>query len=298
MLLIDDRFIYASSRIRRLTTQLFSYTYGYTIFGGDGSDGDLTVSASATLDGTIHQYDNLTINASQTLSCADAAPTGLFILVKNKLVINGTISANGVGALGGVGGTAAVRATLGMNAYNLSRDATILAGIGLGAGGGGGGSASYVGVAGGGAGGAGGIGGTIPTGNGAVGTATSNIKISQVILGGLDANLFVWGAGGGGGEYAVGADGGAGGNGGGILYIECGKLFFNTGAILSANGANGVASTNGAGGGGGGGLLLVRAKSIETNNGTLSVAGGTGGVGGAGDGGNGAEGLAILSELG
>lgn len=63
-----------------------------------GSDGDVTISAKTTIPRNVMYYDNLTIDASITLTCK----TGVTIIhVKNTLTLNGTISANGCGGASG-----------------------------------------------------------------------------------------------------------------------------------------------------------------------------------------------------
>jgi len=81
-----------------LPTSAFCLTTGAGgfIYFGDGSDGSLTVSADTNLtsssnDTVVKQYNNLTIDASFTLS-TDTACKALVIFVKNTCTINGIIS--------------------------------------------------------------------------------------------------------------------------------------------------------------------------------------------------------------
>lgn len=75
---------------------------GWALLFGDGSDGNVTISATTTLSRDMY-YNNLTVNAGVTLNT-----NGYRIFVKGTLTNNGTIQNNGTNAVAGVGGGAGV----------------------------------------------------------------------------------------------------------------------------------------------------------------------------------------------
>lgn len=289
-------------------------------FKGDGSDGSVTVSGAtnistiddATTPGLI-QATNMTINASQTLTI----DTGwAYILCTGTLTISGTIDADGQGEPGGTGGSGAGVDRQGRPACNMGgtwvnlndadadsafEAAAAVPGALSGAGGGAASDSSdVIAGAGGGACGYGGRGGK-PSGVGA-GNAQDLSAVANFTgpMNGhrLLAGALYRGAGGGGG---TGTSNSSGATGGGVIYIECNELVFNSGAIMTADGDNGVeAAFGGNGGGGGGGVVIVRTDTITTNSGTITVTGGSGaGVGssgGNGGGGNGAAGYSLITS--
>jgi len=92
------------------------------------------------------------------------------------------------------------------------------------------------------------------------------------------ATIFLGSGGGGGGSHDnLSLAGQTGGDGGGIIFIIANSLS-NSGTI-SANGADGTATTDrrGASGGGAGGSILIQANSF-TNSNTVTATGGTGGA--------------------
>lgn len=249
------------------------------VFGGDESDGDVTISTGTDISGTVKQYGDLTINSGVTLTAQNTV-----IFVKGTLTINGTISATGGGLAPGT---------------SLNADLQVISPCGGGGGGGDGDGGD--GSAGGTSGGAGGAGGSYSAHtNGYDGSAASASKrefganIASLAL------LTCRGAGGGAGANG----GGGGGYGGGVLLIECETLVFSASGVLSADGAAGDAAPSGgkgAGGGGGGGFILVRAKSIITNAGTIHANGGAGGAASgtmiSGAGGTGGAGYAVIVDV-
>ena len=259
---------------------------GFANYGGDGSDGDVTISVNTDISESVKQYNTLTINAGITLTAKNC-----IIGVKGKLTVNGTISANGGGYAGGTGATATPW-TPGTSAETTMRKFS--------GGGGGGGGGSYsdangAGGVGGSAGGAGGAGGTGTHGNGGDGSAPTAVKQGYFKYSTKIFTCFSMGGGGGQGGSDTGNDQ-IGGAGGGFIIIECNNFDFNTGAIISANGNTGTSgSTPIGGGGGGGGTILVRYKTIEDNLGTLQALGGAGGADHGGDGGAGSTYLEAIS---
>ena len=265
-------------------------------FGGDGSDGDVTISANTALSEdpsgssiALKQYRNLTINSGVTLSLASGVH-GMILAVQGRLELrdNATISVNGRGGLGGSPGSPG-----GAGGY--------------GGGGGGGDSMHGDGSAGGGttyrfgpAAGAGGAGG-IGDGNGDNGTRYPILAERDIYWRSL-RNIMMYGAGGGGNAPGGGGGGGAGG---GFLIVNCNILSVASGATLQARGINGTGATNyGGGGGGAGGTLVVLAnhvigetpENVETN--MCNVSGGTGAVvSSSGNGGNGAAGYKRVIQL-
>jgi len=269
-------------------------------FGGDGSDGSLTVSSNTQLAEdpagsalVYKQYTNVLIEAGYTLSIASGCH-GLVLAVQGKLELESgaKIDVNSRGAAGGAGGGGSANGAEG--------------GVGgYGGGGGGGGSATYEGGRGGSPYGMGGTGrGGSGGGVGAAGSAgVRAVRFEDDVCWRSLVNQYVPGAGGGGG----GADGGAGGAGGGFILVNCAVFAINSGT-LEAKGAvgNNGGSGAGGGGGGGGGTIIVLADRITGPHshsyiqGTLcdvsAGAAGSGG-GGGGNGGAGAAGYKRVIEL-
>jgi len=272
---------------------LFSnFQEGFLSFGGDGSDGDVTISINTDISGLTKQYNNLTINAGITLTAKDS-----IIGVKGILTVNGTISANAGGSSGGTCPELTGNDKTKQGTNGTAGDTT---GCG-GSGGGGGGAYSWNGVDYGIAGGvggacqqsggtAGGVGGAGGNGN-AVG-ATYLISAKAWYRGDYLISIGD-GAGGAAGSAAKLAtnghcNGGAGGVGGGWLYIEARNVTVSATGVISANGANGSNGSAtggdsiggpaaGGGGGGGGGVLVIR-YSTYSDSGSVTANGGTGGA--------------------
>ena len=260
---------------------------GLAIFG-DGSDGDVTISANTNLSRDM-SYNNLTVNAGFTLN-----PNGYRIFVKGTLTNNGTIARNGNNGAGGdgngVGGAGLAVGSLGGSGAGGNGTASGGAGAGGGGSGGGvilisartvtnngtisvnagnGGNANWSGPDANGGGGtsqnpsegaAGGKGGNASTyTGGAGGSVTTPIdKVRNAVLGILlkDAgtNKVLGGAGGGGGAgVGTGHAGGGGGGGGGlIIFIYNGAIWgteqANGGSGGTGHGASGQAGANGSNG--------------------------------------------------
>ena len=288
------------------------------MYFGDGSDGDVTISSNTSIN-EVKRYDNLTINAGQTLTSTATSEATLIIQVRNTLTINGSISMNDKGGLGGDGGTAGTPETGGGSPWSWNGDA--VAG-GLGAGGNAGhkdtgSDAVELGTGGSGAGGRNPDVTTVTAGRK---TAPPNIRFGIPFYiansmpqiygaggsGGTGGNAGPHSISGGTGLGGYGALGGTGGKGGGGLIIMAKDIVFNSGATISANGqqgivggigVNGACSNNssntngvggdgaGAGGGGEGGYIVVLYETI-VNDGTMTVTAGAsniGGIGGRGD---------------
>ena len=283
-------------------------------FGGDGSDGALTITSGTTtvdLGGAqffIKQYSSISITGTGKLAFTNPHANGTHIILKSKgdVVLTSStvpnIDASGMGANASTGAQASIGAAYGngpdgqgnSNGYTtpggtkLTYSDFIFASAGMingravyispGAGGGTGVTTGGNYRATGGGGGASYLfnGGTSPQGsNGTAGTGV--------------------GAGGGGSSsYNNGYPGSymnaPGGRGGGAVLIECAGALNFAGAIWSKGlaGANGssYSSGTGSGGGGAGGTITILYNTLTANTGTFDNSGGAGGsnsyTGGAG----------------
>ncbi len=256
--------------------------------GGDGSDGNLSITSGTTNINLnqIYEYKTIDIGASGTLSTASS--NGLmWIKCKGDCNIAGTINLQGKGGPGGAQNTSGA-GDPGSNGYNTSSfDASNhfggagQAGSEDSSGGGGGGSISA---------GTGGAASSSASGSSG-GTALTASKFEQYAMA-LNRALYI-AAGSGGGSGGVGSDGagadgfaGAGGAGGGAIIIEVwGKLTISgTINCAGANGSNASAPSGGGnyalggGGGGGGGLILIIYYDDFSDTGTYNVAAGSGGT--------------------
>lgn len=236
---------------------------------GDGSAGDVVVSANTTWD-TLgangnRQFRDCTVAAGVTLT----VPSGTIIRCAGRFTNEGTIVV-GSGALGGLGAGSGIVPGTGVSlrvpGAGLTGPDTFLVsggsrGIGLpreraavlrdpSPGGGGG---SYLLDSNGGAGGGG----------------------LLVLAQGAFVNSGTIRADGEGGD-----EGGAGGGGGGVVILASATSVATTGAVRAKGGVGSQAVGNrGAGGGGGGGIVQLVAPSISVDDGTIDVAGGDGGAG-------------------
>lgn len=261
---------------------------------GDGSDGDVTISAGTTTLTRSMFYNNLTLNGGNL-------NTGLFrVFCLNTIY---AISGSFISVDGGAG-TAASGASSGNNGAVTTGEAGAN-GAGTkgvtGANGAGGNNSAIsifaIGTASGGVGGKGGA-GTNPGGsNSGTIDSTGSKPLNpdpHVLFGTLIAAGGVGGQGGssgGGSGVAAGGGGGGGGAGGSVIYL-CAKAVNGTGGTLSfqsnggdgGSGGAGAGANCGGGGGGGGGaggtaILVYRYLAAPTID--LSLKGGTGGAGGA-----------------
>jgi hypothetical protein len=255
---------------------------------GDGSDGDVVISAPTSLSKDMF-YNDLTINNGITLTS-----NGFRIYVKGTLTNNGTISnpgGNGGNSSAGVGGTAgaagaagtlggggagAIGATCtGNGSYTNGNNGDALANS-IGGDGGNGGAAQT----------------TNPATAGIKGVQTASKTTprsiglaDEMIETGATVAIMKGGVGGGSGGASsnstgtpVAQSGGAGG-GAGIIFIS-GKTIVNAGSISAKGGDAGTSSvTTGTGcaggsGGGGGGFIYIRYNSL-TGAGTITALGGS-----------------------
>jgi len=246
-------------------------------FGGDGSDGALTVTSGNTAidlgsaQVVIKNYSSISITGTGSISFTNHHANGTHIILKSKGDVTLTsstapmIDASGMGANGGAA------TTIGASTSGTGNNGTD--------------GKSY---------------GIIPTTNkgliatGTAGTAATLAYPSAFIdkLWGKYPHAFI-GAGGASGDVATGIGGsatsGKGGDGGPTLIIECfGALNFTTAGGISVAGKNGGAVSNSAsnykvmgGGGGAGGLCIVLYNTLTAASGTITVSGGTGSTGAA-----------------
>lgn len=242
-------------------------------YGGDGSDGALTVTSGTTnidLGGAaifIKNYSSISITGTGKVTFSNPHAGGTIVIFKcqGNLVLTSTtapmIDLTGIGA---AGGAAESNGTEGNGIVDVS---TSHKGVG---------ATTTSGAS----------GGTAYTEKGQY-ASDDAFRLSRL------TRILACGSGGGGGDSVAGATGGAGGRGGGVLIIECdGDINFTTANGISVNGTDGTAGGNGigggagAGGGGGGaaGMALITYKTATATSGTITAAGGKGGNGGLDDG--------------
>lgn len=268
-------------------------------FGGDGSDGALTITTGTTtidLAGAktiVKNYSSISITGDGKLAFSNPHATGSIVIIKSQGGITLTSSSTsvidlvGIGAEGGTGGAAGSAGTDGTASTGMWNP-TFNFGVGC---------ASTTGVF--------GAGGVAPTAAQADPWTTGSgngFKMHRRCI------LLAPGSGGGGGAGAINNDastnegaGGAGGRGGGVLYIECGGAWnFTTGSIdvsgqagttaptTAANEGGNSTASGGGGGGGSSGMFLCLYNELTANSGTVIAKGGVGGNGGSitGNGGN------------
>lgn len=258
-----------ASKINEIIGQVNANSKVAEMFFGDGSDGDVTISANCTIN-KIMYYNNLTIDSGVTVTSDKKA---LIIYVKNTLTNNGKISMTGKGAGGGGISDNYCYSPCSVNANGKN-----------------GGDGLISGGSGGNCGGSGGSGG-----------AGDDAKLRALVnhIGYCEwCNFPNVGAGGGGGggtascsgdgtacyAYDLSGDGRAGG---GAIYIFA-KNIVNNGTIEAKgeNGENGGSASGGsrkrAGGGGGAGGLIVLKYITKSGTGNIDVSGGNGGTGASG----------------
>lgn len=248
-------------------------------FGGDGSDGALTVSSGntnidlANASFVVKNYTSISITGTGSITFINPATTGSVIFLKSQgdvtLTSSATpmIDASGCGTAGGANAINAGTATAGTDIdQTFAIYSTVSSSGGKGATG-----AAVGGVS---------TAITNPTFYGATLRATTlgNERLPV---------LLIPGAGGGGGSSNNNPSSpgvaGSGGNGGGALYIECaGAWNFTTANGISVAGKNGVSASgtvNSAGGGGGGapGMFLALYNTLTANSGSVNVSVGVGG---------------------
>jgi len=300
---------------------------------GNGSLGDVTISSNTQLGNTdsIRQYENLTVNASITLTCGTGSIAKHWMLFATKsIIINGTINLDGRGGSGGAGGgggsgsvgVTGVNVTTGGDGaiggtggagYNQTSE---IGGTNAASGGSGGNSVIFNQASGGGGGGAGISGGTTSLNLG----DTDDQNYESIIL--VFDQLNHWGAGGNGGagggggggggihgsvngQGGSGGTGGAGGAGGGSVILISPSIIFGTNASITcqglagSNGSNGSVGAHGydyqsytaTGGAGGTGAIVGGSSATQGGNGSPSATGGGGGGGGGATGSSGRNGF-------
>jgi len=251
-------------------------------FYGDGSEGDVTISADTTITRNMN-YRSLTVNPGVTLHAH-----GYKIFVAGTLTNQGIISADGASGAGGAGN--GLSTTPGGFDYPLNE-------IGISGAGGVGMSHMQPGGRGGpvydSLGGSGGSGGSGGKAGGAGGDyfSLASLPLPTDFVSGSGPIRIDGGAGGGGGaggadvsgmrgQIYYGGSGGGGGAGGGVLLIFA-KSVDNTNGIISANGGSGGAGGSGSGGGrggngggGGGGVVYLAYESLIQGNLSVAATGG------------------------
>lgn len=268
---------------------------GIGSFGGNGSDGALTLTSGTTTVNlgaaavVVLNYSSVSITGTGKLAFSNPHANGTIIIIKcaGGFTVTSSntpcIDASGMGATGGTGGVNTANGAIGTNGqyyYDVANHYGLAGAVGTN------GGSSTAGAA-----------STALTQSALVYYSTNNGNRLN-----LDKSYRIaCGSGGGGGGSAsdaasqsgTGGDGGDGGRGGGGLIIECaGAWNFTTSGGISVSGAVGSAGQNGvrantlrrgAGGGGGGGasgMLLALWNSLTANSGTVVSSGGAGGVGG------------------
>ncbi len=293
-------------------------------FGGNGSDGALTISAGTTtinLGGVkqlIKNYSSISITGTGQLAFSNPHADGTEIILKCSGDVTLTsstapnIEVSGLGSTGGVVGTPGTNGNFILDSSNhFGTNATIgSAGTGdPGAGGGGGGSLAA------GSDGSNAVAGASVKGNG--GAVYSNLflyTVLSVYYLARKALFLAVGSGGGAGANgepaANSAGGGGGGGGGGQVLILYNSLTANSGTITVTGGAAGAGGivggagvgAGGAGGRGGGCLVIECAGSLNFTGtiyakGAAGTAGGNGGaLGGGGAGGAGGAGGSLVAQ--
>lgn len=267
-------------------------------FGGDGSDGNITITSGTTTLTRDMYYHNLTITTSGILK-----PAGYAIHVRRLLFNEGIIQINGnPGTNGGLSSIGTGGAALATAHYG-----------GSGAGGNGGAENNGNGVAGssinpgnGGASGAGGAGNGSGAGGGAASVTPPTASqsgfrvppntITLIDKAGTEVSGGAGGGGGGGGNTIPSGGGGGGGSGAGVLMIAA-TVITNLGTISALGGDGGDGgSTDGGGGGAAGGGWIVLVYTTLQDIGTISVAEGTPGSG-VNNGSNGQVGTILKVQL-
>lgn len=270
-------------------------------FGGDGSDGALSVTGATSIDLGAEQivtknYTSISITGTGVLSFTNPHANGTLLILKSQGAVvvtssaTAAIDASGIGAAGGAGGASGASNANGSNGSDGSNGTAIYD------------ESNHFGALGNGGAGAAGAGGAVLT--------SQTLYLRNAIALSRRMTILACGSGGGGGGGGStssadgpgrGSDGGAGGRGGAGLLIECRGALNFTGTISVAGAAGtdsedtvaggGESSAGGGGGGGGaGGMCAILYGSLTANTGTINCAGGAGGAGGDAniDGGGGA----------
>lgn len=252
-----------------------------TFFGGDGSDGALSISSGTTnidlLGAALvtKNFSSISITGTGKLTFSNANVNGTIVQLKSQGDVTLTsstvpqIDASGLGGDGGIG----VTDQTGLTGKKGQSVAPAIKG----------GTGGTKGL-----GGIGGLGGESP--------GVGVVVISSTLILACGAGGGAGGGGGGGGNSGTGA---AGGKGGGALYIECGGAYTASGTVTAAGDPGGAGGNDsGDGGGGGGGMFIVIADSITSDTATYTVSGGVGGTGSFDEAGGGGGGGASIANDG
>lgn len=230
-------------------------------FGGNGSDGALSISSGTTnidcagAQTVTKNYTSISITGTGKLTFTNPHANGTIIILKSQGNVTLTASATIIdaSAMGAIAGTG--------NGLTQAGNGVLY-------------GSSIAG---------GQFGLSITGGTGGVGASSAGNYTPL----GFASKLIRLACGGGGGGSAGGSNSGqvSGGRGGGALLIECGGSWnFTTASGISVAGQIGFSSTGGnntggGGGGGGGGSLVVLYNALTANSGTVVIAGGAGGTG-------------------
>lgn len=288
LLSLPNMSVYATTAsVTSLTTDFANAYFG------DGTDGDVTISADTDLTRDMY-YSNLTINNTKYLNTK-----GFKIFVSGTLTNNGHIDNSGTNASGHAKGTGGITGSLrGGTDGGEGQISNTGSGIEIGGGGGGGGGTIFIaakkftnsGVV------------HAQGGNGANGYAGTDSTAAATAGGDIDC-----------GKGGSGGNGGGGTAGGVVTQTGCGLKTYSEGIICfdsgkqkgiggGAGGGGGTAQytvkANG-GGGGGGGLIIVFYYEASVA-GSLNVTAGTGGTGtgvGSAPGSTGSNGAYIYQKI-
>jgi len=247
---------------------LASSKYANTLsFGGDGSDGALSISSgTTTIDCTnqavvVKNYTSISITGTGKLAFSNPNTNGTIIILKSQGAVTLTSSSSSVIDLSNMGASGGAVGSTGTSGISNN----LLASTGG------------------------------ANGTGAVNGSGGVISLSSQIIGNLNLRNYpaiTIGAGGGGAQ--TGATGAVGGRGAGSLVLECNGAFNFTTGTIEARGTAGTNAGGGIGGAGGSGSVYVLYKTLTANSGTINVASTAGTAGGgsffSGGGGAGASG--------
>ena len=221
----------------------------------------------------VFTFNNVVVPSGTSIIASGSRP--LVILSLDDIAINGSVTANGGSVVSGPGGFGGPGG--GAGASNVNGAA------GIGAGGGGGGVGTSNGGGGGGGGGFGGVGAPGGAGNSGINAAGGSAYGDLFIL-------LVGGSGGGAGTYTAGSPSGGGGGGGAIEFGAADDFILAAGAIIAANGGNGLGSGYGGSGAGSGGGILIHGLDLLLDGFIQAEGGDRAGGGCCGDGGGGGGG--------
>src|SRR3990167_7199440 len=266
---LTEGFTFSGGVTSTATTTITGNVVGLKGFGGDGSDGALSLTSGTTTLALstssiylIKNYTSISITGTGTLAFANATTSGNIIVLKSQGDVTLTcsvtcINASGLGANGGAGGIDAGNGSKGTSGNAFFASSTP---------------------------GNGGL-----NSSGVITASTTNIIYYQLNALGKMIKYSV-GAGGGGGGGGGLQDGGNGGRGGGVIIIEVGGTLNMTASngisvagengLVGQNGSSGGNPAGGGGGGGAGGPATVLYNFVSATS-TINVNGGTGGNGGA-----------------